>query len=149
MYKAGVVFSSAHEGWIYCIAHEGCHGIAYFKIACCDWFAALIKGNCDIVQALFQVCEVIGYGKNCHALRPYCDTEFRLHHEAVLPAAHADDYMAEGLGAEVHYPPHLHTGGVYVKPPHSCEPLQLLVIVVTLMLHAGCHRHHGQVVISS
>ena len=61
MDKAGIVFCGAHESRVNGIPHEGSHCIADFQIACGDWFAALIKGNCDIVQALFKVSEVIGY----------------------------------------------------------------------------------------
>ena len=46
------------------------------------------------------------------------DAELGLHHVAVHAAAHADDDVAQGLGAEVHDPAHLHPGGVDVEAPH-------------------------------
>ena len=146
MYQTGVVLSRAHEGGVDGIAHEGGHGIADLQIARGDRLAAFVEGNGDVVQALFQISEVFGYGQDGHALGPDRDTELGLHHEAVRSSADADDDIAEALCAEVNDPPHLNARGVYVETPHLRETGQLLVVIVALVLHPGGHRHHGQVV---
>jgi hypothetical protein len=146
VHQAGLVFGRAHQGGVDGVAHEGRHGVAHFQVAGGDRFAALVEGHGDVVEALFQVGQILGHGQDRHALGTHGDAELGLHHEAVGAAADADDDVAQGLGAEVDDPAHFDTGGIDVQPAHLGQAGQLLVIVVALMLHAGGHRHHGQVV---
>ena len=55
MDKAGIVFRGAHEGRVNGISHEGAaNELPTSKSPVGNRFAALIKGNCDIVQALLR-----------------------------------------------------------------------------------------------
>ena len=109
-------------------------------------FAALVKGHGDVVDALFQVGQIGGHGQNGHQLGAHGNAELGLHGVAVGAAADADDDVAQGLGAEVDDPADLNAGGVDIQTAHSGQTGQLLVIVVSFMLHTGGHGHHAQVV---
>ena len=50
------------------------------------------------------------------------------------------------LGAKIHDPAHLHARGVNVQAAHFAELGQLLVAIISFVLHARGERHHGQVV---
>ena len=143
--QAGIVLSGTHQGWIDGVAHEGGHGIAHFQVAAGYRLAALVKGYGDVIDPLFQVCQVCSHGQDGHQLAAHGNTEFRLHGKTVIAAADADDDIPEGLSAEINDPAHLHPGGINIKPTHTGQPGQLLIIIITLMLHAGGHGHHGQV----
>ncbi len=125
---------------------KGRHGIADFQITAGDRFAALVKSHGDVVNAFFQVGQIGGHGQNGHQLGTHGDAEFALHGESIGAAADADDDVSQGLGAEVNDPAHFHAGGVNVQTAHFGQSGKLLVIVVSLVLHAGGQRHHGQVV---
>ena len=146
VHQAGLVLGRAHEGRVDGVAHEGRHGVADFEIAGGDGLAAAVEGHGDFVQPFLEVGQVLDDGQDGHALGADRDAEPGLHHVAVLPAADADDDVAQGLGAEVHDPAHLDAGGVDVQAPHAGQAGELLVGVVALMLHAGGQRHHGEVV---
>ena len=135
MQKTWVVFSGAHKCWINGVAHKSGHCVSDLQIACCDRLALFVKGNCDVVQAFFQVGQAVGHREDRHTLRAYCDSELRLHHKSVLLASDADDNIAETLCAEIHDPTHFDPGRVNIEPPHFSKPVQLFVAIIALMLH--------------
>ncbi len=146
MHQAGLIFGRAHEGGVDGVAHKGRHGISHFEITAGHRFAALVESHGDIVDALFQVGKIRGHGQDGHQLGAHGDAEFGLHGVAVGAAAQADDDVSERLGAEVDDPAHFHAGGVDVEAAHAGQAGQLLIVVVSFMLHAGGHGHHAQVV---
>ncbi len=143
---ARVVLGGTHQGGVDGIAHEGGHGITHFEIAGGHRLAAFVERHGDVVQAFFQIRQILDNRKDGHALGPHCDTEFGLHGITVQTAADADDDIPQGLGTEIDDPAQFHPGGVDVQTPHAGQTLKLFVIVIALMLHAGSQRHHGQVV---
>jgi hypothetical protein len=146
VHQAGVVLGGAHHGRVDGVAHEGRHGVAHFQIAGGDRFAGFVEGQGDVVEALFQIGQIADHRQDGHTLGTHRDAELGLHGEAVKATADADDDVAQGLGAEVDDPAHLHAGGIDVQAPHAGQAGQLLVIVVALVLHAARSGHHGQVV---
>ncbi|VTR63883.1 hypothetical protein DESC_100079 [Desulfosarcina cetonica] len=146
VHQAGLVFGGAHQGRVDRVAHEGGHGVADFEITTGNRFAALVEGHGDFVDAVFQVGQVGGHGQDGHQLRTHGNAELALHRETIRTTTKADDDVAQGLGAEVDDPAHLHAGGIDVQAAHAGEAGQLFVIVVALMLHTGRHGDHAQVV---
>ena len=146
MHHAGIVFRRAHHGGVDGVAHEGGHGVADFQITGGNRFAAFVESHGDIVEPFFQIGQVPDNRQNRHTLGPHGNTESGLHGKAVHAAAKADDDVSQRLGAEIDNPAQLHAGRIDVEAPHAGQPLQLFVVVVAFMLHAGGQGHHGQVV---
>ena len=116
--------------------HEGCHGAAHFQVAGGHGFGGLVEGHRDFIHALAQIGQVSYHGQDGHELGTDGDAELALHGVAVEPSAEADDDVAQGLGAEVDDPAHLHAGGIDIQARHAGEPLQLFIGIVALVLHA-------------
>jgi len=146
MHHAGIVFGGTHHGWIDGVAHKSGHGVADFQITSRDGFAGLVEGHRDVVEPFFQVGQIADNRQDGHTLGAHGDAESGLHRKAVHAAADTDNDVAQGLGTKVDDPAHLHTGGIDIQTRHAGQPIQLLVIVVALMLHASGQGHHSQVV---
>ena len=145
MDEHGLVLHGVAHGGVDAVAHPGGHGAGDLQVLGGHGLALAVVSHHDLADPLPQILQVLGHGQNGHQLGAHGDAELGLHQIAVLVAAHADDDVAQALGAEVQHPAHLHPLGVDVEALQA--PLgQLLVVVVALVLHTGVQRHHGQVV---
>ncbi len=145
MDHTGLIFGRAHERRIDGVAHPCGHGPADLKITCSHGITGLIKAHGDIIQPLSQICKVSDNRKDGHKLGTHGNAKLGLHCEAIHTAANTDDDISQRLGAKVDDPAQFHTGGIDIKTAHTGEPFQLLIVVITFMLHAGSQGHHGQV----
>ena len=66
---------------------KAAHGVAYFKVAASNRFAALVKGHGNFIDTVFEVGQVGGHSQNGHQLGTYGDAELALHGITVETAA--------------------------------------------------------------
>ena len=146
MNEHGLAFDGLDEVGLDGVDHPGGHGARHLQIFGGHGLARPVVGHDDAAEAFAHVLEVAGHGKDGHDFGRHGNVEMGGHHEAVGLAAHADDYVAQGLTAEVDDPVHAHVGGIDVQTGLTGKTEQLFVVVVAFVLHAGGERHHGQVV---
>ena len=130
--------------------HQPCgHGAVHFKVGGGHGPAVAVKGKHHAAHALPQIGQIARHGKNGHDFGSNGNVKVRAHHEAIVAPAvafHADNHVAQGLGAKIHHPAGADARGVNVQTAHAREPLKGGVVIVALVLHAGCEGRHGKIV---
>ena len=140
----GLMLHGVAHGGVDGVTHPGGHGAGHFQILGGDGLAAAAVSHNNLADAVTEILQVTGNSQNSHQLGANGDAELGLHQVAVLGAADADDDVPQALSAEVHDPAHFHTLGVNIQTLQAALG-QLLVVVVTLVLHTGVQGYHSQV----
>ena len=145
VHEAGLPLDGLEQVGVDGIAHPRGHRARHFEVFGGDRIALLVVGDHDLAHAPPEVRHVAEDRKDRHHLGGHRNVEARRHHETVLLAPDTDDDVAQGLGAEVDHPAHLHPVGIDVESP-QVSLRQSRVAVVELVLHARGERDHAEVV---
>ena len=145
MNQHGLPFHGLEQVGVDRVRHPCRHGAGHLQVVGGDFPSPAVPSHDDLADPLPKVRQVPGNGQNRHEFAGGGDLESRRHGIAVHLAAVSDVDVAQGLGAEIDGPLHLHPAGIQVE---TAEPqrLQLPVVVVPFVLHPGRQGHHGQVV---